>query len=65
MRKAQAWINKKLRSGVSKKELYHSVGAFSNKKKSKVMAQKGLSSQDYDKRYNFLYKVFCLLERDR
>ena len=61
-RRERAWIEKKLNSGVSAKELYHSVGAFSNKTKEKVMKQKGLSSDGYKKRYDFCFRVFSLLE---
>ena len=60
----RTWIKKKLHSGVSKKELYNSVGMFSNKTKKKVMQQKGITSKEYDKRYNFLFNVFNLLEKD-
>ena len=60
--KELAWINKKVNSGVSRKELFHSVGVFSNKNKQKVMKEKGLTSSQYDKRYNFLNNVFNLLD---
>lgn len=62
--KERAWIKKKVSSGVSKKELYNTVGMFSNKSKKKVMQQKGITSKEYDKRYNFLFNVFNLLEKD-
>lgn len=61
MKAARAWINKKLRSGVSKTELLNCVGAFSNKKKERVKAQKGLSEAEYKKRYDFLAKVYYIL----
>ena len=59
--KERAWISKKLRSGVSLKELRESVGMFSNKNKKKVMAQKGLSEDGYNKRYSFFANVYTLL----
>lgn len=59
--KEKRWINKKLRQGVSKKELLNTVGMFSNKKKEKVMAQKKLSEKQYKERYDFLAKVYYLL----
>ena len=60
-KKERAWINKKLRSGVSRDELRVCVGMFSNKNKNKVMAQKNLSEAEYQKRYGFLANVFCIL----
>lgn len=62
--KEKRWINKKLRSGVSKKELLNTVGMFSNKKKEKVMAQKGLTEQEYKKRYDFLSRVYYILSNE-
>lgn len=62
--KEKRWINKKLRSGVSKKELLNTVGMFSNKKKEKVMAQKGLTEQEYKKRYAFLARVYYILSNE-
>ena len=62
--KEKRWIEKKLRQGVSKKELLNTVGMFSNKKKEKVMAQKKLSEREYKERYNFLAKVYYLLSND-
>lgn len=59
--KEKRWINKKLRQGVSKKELLNTVGMFSNKKKEKVMAQKRLTEKQYKERYDFLAKVYYLL----
>ena len=59
--KEEAWIRKKLRSGVSQTELRESVGMFSNKNKNKAMAQKGLSESQYKKRYTFLGNVYSLL----
>ena len=58
----QAWINKKINQGITKKELYNTVGIFSNKSKQKVMAEKNLTEKEYDKRYKFLHNVFCLLD---
>lgn len=63
MKNAQKWIDKKIASGVDPRYLKHTVGCFSNKKKQNVMRQKNLSSKEYDKRYNFLYKVYCILDR--
>ena len=60
----RAWINKKLKSGVSKYELYHSVGAFSNKPKKKVMSEKGLTEAQYKKRWTFLFNVYNILDED-
>ena len=58
---ARAWIKKKIKSGVSQRELYKSVGIFSNKDKKDVMKEKRLTSKQYDKRYDFLGEVFTLL----
>ena len=60
-RRARAWIAKKEREGVDKRTLYHTVGMFSNKKKEKVMAQKGLNEYQYRKRYGFLARVYTIL----
>ena len=60
-KKERAWINKKLRSGVSRDELRECVGMFSNKNKNKVMAQKNLSESEYQKRYGFLANVYSIL----
>ena len=60
-KKERAWINKKLRSGVSRDELRECVGMFSNKNKNKVMAQKNLSESEYQKRYGFLSNVYFIL----
>ena len=60
-KKERAWINKKLRSGVSRNELRECVGMFSNKNKNKVMAQKNLSEAEYQKRYGFLANVYSIL----
>ena len=60
-KKEQAWIQKKLRSGVSRDELRESVGMFSNKNKKKVMAQKNLTEEGYKKRYGFLANVYSIL----
>lgn len=62
MKRAKAWVDKKLRQGVNKNELYACVGAFSNRKKSVVMAEKNLSEKQYQKRYNFLANAFAYLE---
>ena len=63
MRQAQRWVNKKMRQGVSRKELLHCVGAFSNKNKQKVMAEKRLNERQYRERYNFLAKVYVILSK--
>ncbi|MBQ4509345.1 MAG: hypothetical protein II984_01355 [Clostridia bacterium] len=62
MRKAKAWVHKKLKQGVPKQELLNCVGAFSNKDKSKVMKEKNLNEKQYKRRYNFLYEAYCYLE---
>jgi len=62
--KEKRWIEKKLRQGVSKKELLNTVGMFSNKKKEKVMAQKKLSEREYKERYNFLARVYFILSNE-
>ena len=62
MKGAKAWVHKKLKQGVPKKELLYCVGVFSNKEKAKVMKQKNLSSKQYERRHNFLYKAYCYLE---
>lgn len=61
--KERAWISKKLNSGVTKKELYHSVGVWSNKDKKKVMQQKNLTEKQYKRRYSFLLNVFNILDK--
>lgn len=58
---AQAWINKKLKQGVTRNELRACVGSFSNKSKKKVMQEKNLTEKQYKKRYDFLAKVYSLL----
>ena len=60
-RRARAWIRKKQREGVDKRVLLNTVGMFSNKKKETVMKQKGLSEQEYNKRYGFLAVVYSIL----
>lgn len=60
-KREKAWINSKLRKGVTKDELRECVGAFSNKKKSKVMAEKNITSEQYEKRKKFLANVYSLL----
>lgn len=62
-KRENAWIKKKYRQGVSKKELRESVGIFSNKKKEKVMKDKNLTSSQYKKRYDFLSNVYYLLDK--
>lgn len=61
--KERAWINKKLKSGISKEELFHSVGVWSNKDKKKVMQEKNLTEKQYKQRYSFLLNVFNILEK--
>ena len=62
LKKERAWINKKLsEENLTPAQLRTTVGMFSNKKKSKVMAQKNISSEEYDKRYNFLKNVYFIL----
>ena len=61
MKKAKAWINKKLNSGVTREELRECVGRFSNRNKKTVMAEKGLTEKQYKKRSDFLTKVYALL----
>ena len=61
IKRAENWVNKKLRSGVPKEELLHCVGAFSNKKKQKVMAEKKLTERQYKERYEFLSKAYIVL----
>ena len=60
-KRERRWINKKVKSGVKRSELRESVGAFSNKKKKKVMAEKRLSSSGYEKRRKFLANVYYVL----
>ena len=62
---ARAWINKKLKSGVTQSELYNGVGLFSNKDKEIVKSQKRLSEKQYKKRLSFMEKVFYLLSTER
>ena len=59
--KADWWIEKKLRSGVTRDQLRNSVGAFSNRKKEVVMREKGLSEKQYRERWNFLAWVYSKL----
>lgn len=61
MKAAKAWIKKKLSQGVTKEQLRSCVGAFSNRKKKTVMAEKGLTEKQYKQRYDFLAKVYSLL----
>jgi hypothetical protein len=61
MQKARNWAERKLRQGVPKNELLHCVGAFSNKKKQKVMAEKKLNERQYKQRYDFMAKVYVYL----
>lgn len=60
-KRAKTWINNKLRKGNTKEELLYSVGIFSNKSKQKVMAEKKITSEQYNKRYKFMAKVYELL----
>ena len=60
-----AWINKVLNDeGISKRELYHRVGTFSNKPKNQVMKAKKLTSKQYERRYNFLAECFMILDSE-
>lgn len=61
MYNAGKWVNKKLNQGVSREELLDSVGIFSNRKKIKVMAEKKLTEKQYKQRYDFLHKVYLIL----
>ena len=64
--KERVWIKKKLRSeGITQDQLLFTVGCFSNKKKSKVMAEKNINSKQYDERYKFLFNVFHLLNTEK
>ena len=63
-RRERAWIQKKYAQGVSKSDLMNSVGIFSNKKKERVMGEKGLSEREYKKRYAFLANVYFLLNNE-
>ena len=57
----RAWISKKINKGVKQDELRESVGIFSNRKKKKVMEQKGLSEKQYKRRKEFLGNAYVLL----
>ena len=61
--KEQWWIEKKLKEnpGLTRQQLKHNVGMFSNKKPKKVMSEKGLNKKQYDDRYNFLARVYSVL----
>lgn len=61
MDNAKRWIRKKLSQGVSRDELRNCVGAFSNRSKKAVMAEKKLTEKQYKQRYDFLSKVYSLL----
>ena len=63
--KEQWWIERKLKSGVSREQLLHTVGAFSNKKKERVMKEKNLTEKQYRDRYEFLSNVYVLLSDSR
>ena len=63
-RRERAWIRSKYAKGVSKRDLMNCVGAFSNKKKERVMREKGLSEREYKKRYDFLANVYFLLNNE-
>ena len=60
----RAWIRSKYSKGVSKNELLNCVGVFSNKSKSRVMSEKGLSEKEYTKRASFLARVYYLLSSE-
>ncbi len=57
----ERWIEQKMRSGVSRETLLHTVGCFSNKKKERVMKEKNLTEKQYRERYDFLGKVYSIL----
>lgn len=59
------WIKDKIAKGQSQDHLLNCVGSFSNKKKSRVMQEKRLTSTGYNKRYSFLSKVYYLLINER
>lgn len=61
----RAWINKKIKSGVSQSELLKGVGTFSNKSKEKVIKEKKLTNSQYKKRYSFLENVYYLLSNEK
>ena len=61
MKRAKAWVHKKIRKGVPKAELLACVGTFSNKKKEKVMAEKNLSEKQYKQRYEFCKNAYLYL----
>ena len=61
-KKSKAWVDKKLRSGVSLDVLYNCVGIFSSRDPKKVMKEKNLNKKQYEKRYYFLYDAFCYME---
>ena len=60
----RAWIKKKYSQGVSKNVLLNCVGAFSNKKRSRVMREKGLTEKEYKCRYDFLSRVYYVLNNE-
>ena len=62
LKKAKAWVHKKLNSGVPLQELRRCVGVFSNRSKKKVMKEKGLSDKQYKRRYDFLFNAYIYLE---
>lgn len=58
-----AWINRILdKTSVDPKQLHSCIGKFSNKKKKKVMAEKNITSSEYERRRKFLFRAFCILE---
>lgn len=61
----RAWIQKKIDKGVPQGELLESIGIFSNRKKKRVMEQKGLSSKQYEKRKEFLGNAYVLLSNEK
>jgi len=60
-KKEYAWIKKKLKKGQSQSELLNCVGSFSNKSKIRVMNEKNITKDEYEKRYKFLENVYYLL----
>lgn len=63
--KEEWWIEKKLRDnpGLTRQQLKNTVGMFSNKKPKKVMTEKGLNQKQYKDRYDFLGRVYQILDQ--
>ena len=63
--KEEAWIRKKLREnpGLTRQQLKNTVGMFSNKNPKKVMTEKGLNQKQYKDRYDFLGRVYQILDQ--